>query len=621
MKKFFKKSFLFLMTLCFSILALVGGASFLPVYAITSSYDVTKTTYNTTYDFDLTLYEAVLAVAKQLNCNQNTKGFDLDLFTEDYRTESTYYKDVDDYYKTHDTFYYTNVAARDVVVADLEQGILNLTTGENAKYENLKTAKPIKSINGLNEMGLGGYISTIYLDDNALEDITEDDLEFMSNLKVLSVQNNNLKTVKLNSSITKLEALNLCGNRIEKLSNVSFHSTKVESLDLSFNNILDATAGEIEELNNKLVGSNNAFLAVQGIYVEDSIIAGQKACVYNEPGALIENINVRISYSQNSECYDEFGQNIIYQDETRGLNQIETFFIPAGKLRVDFYSGNYVINKTNFNVLNDYENLANKFGSCEISVALPKLNVVLKVDGKVVESTSQDKNITVEFVVENSENITNLSAVLTKSKIYSSTNGTYDETPSSTVVLDTNGTYNCSAYVSFDGINSKEISVSVTRRDLVGIVWGVIIVVSIIILCGAAYFIVKWYREGATVAPLTEKEIYALKKRRDRKIGIEKQVFIKGFNKPKHDLVFEPDAQEDEISGNLNSADENVGAHYGEHEKDDESNRYSSGYYVNNSFDKYDEQNYSNSFEDENTEESSDEDNDDSDDEQYEYDD
>ncbi len=620
MKNVFKKSFLFLLLACFSVVALIGGVSFLPVYAITSDYDVTKTTYSTTYDFDSTLFEAVLAVAKQLNCNQNTKGFDLDLFTEDYRVESTYYKDEDDYYKTHDTFYFDNIDARDVVVDDLKLGILNLTTGENAKYDNLKTAKPIKSIKGLNEMGLGGYINTIYLDDNALESITEDDLEYMSNLKVLSIQNNNLKSVKLNSSMTRLETLNLCGNKIENLSDVSFYSTKVENLDLSFNNILNATTEEVATFNNRLSGGNKTFLAVQGLYASDEIIAGQKVCVYNMPGATVERINAKISYSANSECYNEFGQNTIYQDAEVGTKEKETFFIPAGKLRVDFYSGNYAINKTNFSSLND--NLLSKFASCEISAALPKLNFVLKVNGKVVESTSQDKDIVVEFSVENNENITNLEEVLDKSKIYCSASGSYGEDPSSALVLNANGTYNCSAYVSFDGINSKETSVSVTRKDLAGIVWGVIIIVSIIILIGAAYFILKWYREGATVAPLTEKEMYALKKRRDKKIGIEKQIFIKGFNKPKQDLTFDMEANDDMVMGDLNSGDEKVGSHYGHAEDADNSKSYQSGYYVNNNFDKYETEGNSNTFDDdgEDYDDGSDED-EDSDDGQYEYDD
>ena len=47
-----------------------------------------------------------------------------------------------------------------------------------------------------------------------------------------------------------------------------------------------------------------------------------------------------------------------------------------------------------------------------------------------------------------------------------------------------------------------------------GIVLGIVIIVIIFVVCAAMYFIGKWIRNGAEVAPLSEKELFKVNRKR-----------------------------------------------------------------------------------------------------------
>ena len=68
------------------------------------------------------------------------------------------------------------------------------------------------------------------------------------------------------------------------------------------------------------------------------------------------------------------------------------------------------------------------------------------------------------------------------------------------------GTYAVSTIVTFDGLSSSAINLTVQKNDLTGLTWVLIIVVILIGIAGALYFLLNWVRNGAVVAPLTDKE-------------------------------------------------------------------------------------------------------------------
>ena len=90
---------------------------------------------------------------------------------------------------------------------------------------------------------------------------------------------------------------------------------------------------------------------------------------------------------------------------------------------------------------------------------------------------------------------------------------------------------------------------------MTGIIIGILIVVAIFVVCGAIYFIGRWIREGAVVAPLSEKEILRLKRSREKK-GYLVDDYISKFEQPRHDdRVSDLGYSDNDLTEDLNKAD------------------------------------------------------------------
>ncbi|MBQ8761737.1 MAG: hypothetical protein IJZ26_00240, partial [Clostridia bacterium] len=186
-----------------------------------------------------------------------------------------------------------------------------------------------------------------------------------------------------------------------------------------------------------------------------------------------------------------------------------------GKIYFEFFTGSNLVDVA------AYPEFASKY----VKVPLSAPTYTLKVDGQVVTDTYQQNDISVLFAVVQNQNIPNLDDVISANgaKIYSGTEIKLSSEPQSELTVTNNGSFTLSAKVEFDGILSNAINVSVTRQNTTGIVWGVIIILFMFIIGAAVYNIVKWARSGAVVAPLSDKEIYRVKKRQERKYGRERQ--------------------------------------------------------------------------------------------------
>lgn len=529
------------------------GVNLMPARASLASPDINNNNYSSTYQMDESLYYVIKAVAKQLNFNQPLPGFDSDIFTtgyNDYQPKAEWFTEGGE--PKTDTIE-KNIEDSQLIKNDLAAGVLDLTIGEKAKYKCLqdKNLDPIKNISGLNDLALD-TIKTLILDNHQISTIKQTDFENLTNLQNLSVRNNSLESVELNSSLLKLNAVdfsgnnltqvdvsklvyyggkyptcNLSNNNIESIDGLKFStSTKLESLNLSFNKLHQLTTQQIEVLSNNVNGTKPVFLGVQAESDFDSLIAGSKIVVYNLPNSDIAELNVVASYFEGdatltkSDFYVDGQDNIIC--ETVGVEQIETLFVPAGKIRLSFYSGDTEITVENFPAL---EKLAGMFSSKVCKVALPSPTYTLTANGKVVTDTYQETDVVVDFVVStaNIPNALDVKNTENGAKIYSGFSRDYSKDVQSSLTVNSNGTFDCAAIAVFDGIESVRASVNITRKNMAGIIWGLVIIVLLFVVGGAIYYTTRWIKDGAPVAPLSQKEIFNANRRKERKYGRERQ--------------------------------------------------------------------------------------------------
>lgn len=570
-------------------------------YATTSSPDITRSTYKD-YDFDLPLFEAVFAMAKQLNCNQPLigRGFDVDLFL--LSSTPSYIEN-----GVGTTGYEENVEARNQIVNDLRVGVLDLTTGQNAKYDCLKNVSPLQSLTGLNSMSLS-FVKKLFLNNNEIASIKPTDLEQLTNLQELYLQNNKLTNFGLNTSINNLTLLNLSNNLLQtinlstlrenatvilsnndinSINDITFLSNNknLSNLDLDFNMLTNLTEQDVSFLNSKV--QNNVNIGVQGFSNAKQFTAGDLLKIYNFPTNTLQNLTVQISYFEGnsnlskSTLYNESNNNVIC---TSALSETESIYLPAGRIKIEFFSNNTKVN----------ESLYPNYSSKILDVNLPSLKYTILVNGEEKQNTYQENDFILEFYFEEDENIPNLQDILQHAKIFSNVEN-QAESENSNILISSNGTFNCSAYVLFDNIKSNTTTLQVTRRYVTGIVIGIVIIITIIVLIGAGYFIVRWYRGGAMVAPLSEKELVSVNRRKNKKDEQIKEIVIRGSGKER---LFTT-KNEDEVLDNLNSKRE-ISSYYNAHEEGDYNKQNYAGTYrsVTNNFDRYSTEEFKNNFND-----------------------
>ena len=530
--------------------------------ASVTSPEITNNT-RANFDMDNSLFRALQAIAKQLSYNKNVVGFDADLLTygyEDYEPNENW--------NMNEEPYKTWQQNRDAIVNDLKAGKLDLTVGENASYLCLQNSKleKIKDLSGLNNIDME-KIDTLIINDAQISEVKETDFENLPSLKSLTMKNCGLNSFKLNSNITKLNALdlsennltnidlstmvgvnpsiNLTSNKISNLQDINFGTVIFGKINLNFNLLSNFSNSDYQTLSAKVGDSNNLFIGVQSKNSFDSLIAGDKILVTNFGGNFVNELNLVASYyagtanSLKSDFYIDGEDNTIC--ETAGTQNIEVIYAPAGKIYFEFFGGNNLIDQLNYP----------EFKSKYVKVPLGAPNYVLKVDGQVVTDLYQQKDITVEFEVVEDSNIPNLQDVLSSggAKIYSGTNIKLSEQPQTQLVVTNNGTFSLCAKVEFDGILSKGVNLEVTRQNTTGIVWGVIAILFMFIIGTAIYNVVKWARAGAVVAPLSDKELYRVKKRQERKYGRERQSNKKPLDASLRKAWREANKPQDEILG------------------------------------------------------------------------
>ena len=577
-KIFFSVFLCFCFCLAFFIFPLSTSTKSYAEGETTTTEKITIQNCETKFNMDTTLFRVLNKLAEQItNKGKTLSGFEQDVFNV------SSHPDPDSYYQI---FVPTppaegeeanpNVESAEVILNDIKNGVLNLSTGKNAKYKCLKSIYNITDITGLNSLNLDN-IHTLILDGNSLTNIDSNDFTSMFSLTNLSVSSNKLKTVTLNDRLNNLNSVdfsnnqikkinlsllvsttgenaknpsvNLSCNEISKLSDITLPTqTKLSKLNISFNNLSNITAEEISQINNFLVDGNTANILLQGTTDFSKLFAGDEIRVYQ--GGDIENFNIKIFYAENSEFYTENSNPIC---ATSGEEQIETLKIPAGKIKVEFYSGETLISEENFQALD--KTILNKLSGENIySVPIKSLSYKAYSNNKEIKSLSSDSDIKVNLLIANIENIPNKNDILAENGVkFYFYRGAQKPTNSATIEITENGSYTYYAYATFDGIETGKIRLPISRKDLTGITWGIVIIVIVFVICAAIYFIIKWFREGAQVAPLSDKEIYRMNKRKGTLTDINNDDYIASLDAPRHDTrVSDQGYSDNTLEENLN---------------------------------------------------------------------
>lgn len=394
---------------------------------------------------------------------------------------------------------------------------LDLTIGQG-ELANWPVDNKITSLVGMEYLSLNN-LTTLKIDGHDIETIFSDDLSSLGKLETLYITNSGVKEIAFPVSVSKLNYLDLSGNELTEVNVSKCLARKGNDdsgkpyLNLSGNLIEKATritlptSYNLRELNvnfNKLDGvkatdftADKVSILLQGFKPGNDLVYGQK--IYMQDGTIKHNTggSVQNDTLTNLKAKVFFSSNSQYAATTPGAlaetNADGYITIPCGKLVLKFYQGQTeitnidVFNPTEYEVLPPSPTVKGYVGNQELLQLSSSNNITLKAELNLA-GTSLD-----EFIKTNS---------VVKMKI-----GNNSEYEAGAVKDFTNGgTYAVSTIVTFDGLSSSAINLTVQKNDLTGLTWVLIIVVILIGIAGALYFLLNWVRNGAVVAPLTDKE-------------------------------------------------------------------------------------------------------------------
>ncbi len=472
------------------------------VYADTDD-KVTYTNYYN-YELDKKLFDILLKLKNELKKDNNVLEFSTTFFTTEYATITPTTSD------------------GTAIKNDLSAGKLNLTIGENSPYECLQSLTDedkITDITGLNNIDMSG-IQTLILDGHAITSVTNTDFANLTDIRTISMNNNNLTRFEINPSIdaeivtlslrdNKLKTIDLsslapdsnvdlAGNFIENYSDITF-ARPVTSLDLAFNNITTAPA------NTSSIGCEPIFL-VQGLN-KTSFSAGDKVAVVNH-SSYVTGLSVKVNYfagdgENPASSYYTAGTTIAQSASAIGFN---TIFLPAGKLDISFSLG------VDVNIPEaDEAYLLDKY----IASRIPAPNITAKSNGQTITSYSNTSPLTFSFSLNIDQNVANLNRIVQDAVIFTGTQGS-ETAGKNAFILDTFGSKTILSYYVFDSITGEKAVVSATYSPERNTTFSIVLIIIIAIGIGTVVYMARWIKNGAPIAPLSDRERFK-ELRRQRK--------------------------------------------------------------------------------------------------------
>ena len=162
-------------------------------------------------------------------------------------------------------------------------------------------------------------------------------------------------------------------------------------------------------------------------------------------------------------------------------------------------------------------------------------------DGNIITNFESTQSMYFTFSINLNENIANYQDILSNATLYSGIGENIGE--GGQIAIEENGDYTLRSYVVFDNIQSDAVSINVSKNDYSGVTWALIIIVGIVVIIASLWFIIRWFRNGAVVAPLSDREIARLNRKKEiRESGkyysysFEKEKDLEGYDDDLVDL-------------------------------------------------------------------------------------
>ena len=367
--------------------------------------------------------------------------------------------------------------------------------------------------------------ATIILDNNNIETIEANVIKDMTTLKTLSIKNNKLKSVAIPSSIP-LHNLDLSGNKLEEidLNCLRMVGTEVAECHLENNNFSDASKIILPDLSdaansNKKAnvylsqnyltdatkadfGGHSVSLLLQGLKQSENPKYTNNTYIRVTSDALAEGfatgevkLTAKAFFRAGSAYYDAAEENLAAESDAEGK-----LVLPTGKLVIKFYNDGVEYTNGDF---------ANK--NIDVYPNAPVMRV--EVDGKLLDENPSKYKGTFKVIAMAPSADASVEIRLGSSEWQNANAWTIKD----------RGEYIVYARVTVDGLTSESAYLFIENTTSLRMTWTVIIVGGIVILGVGGYFLYNWFRNGAMVAPLSDREIAREQVRRSKKARAEEE--------------------------------------------------------------------------------------------------
>jgi hypothetical protein len=410
----------------------------------------------------------------------------------------------------------------------------------------LNPEKRIRSLSGIEYLDLKS-LRVLILDDNLIEEISFTELYAIRSVHTLSVRNNGLRLFDMGSTnvfrnldlsdnyLTEIDLrflepgawdptvttvpgytipvdfdlpgnnvgtyqfgyhkdrayVNLVLNSLSNLENLLLPSSTYVAVDLFLNGnmLVEATPASFSghTVSLLLQGFKRETLQAEenedGELIKDTWSYTEGDRIRLTGDASMPNFNAKITYRANSINKDK---PAISTDASGLLT-----FVP-GRITLTFYDGDTVLNDGFYETLN-----------FDIMPKTPTFRLTDR-EGNELTGTRHANYVKVELVTGSEDFRTFIQFEQPEPRELD-----YIE-------IRVMGSYWISGYVQYDGVTSVEAFINITLTWGEGMGWAIVAVVGAIILALGGYYGFRWYRDGAIVAPLSDKEIASMEKRRGR---------------------------------------------------------------------------------------------------------
>lgn len=402
---------------------------------------------------------------------------------------------------------------------DLGGNLSEVTYGSFKEVESLDlsyahTGYKIASLDGIEYLYFN-KLKTINLEGNGLIEVSPAHFTKMITLETIDLSDNKLETCVLSTTL-KPSSVDLSNNKLDAidLSNMKNDSTLgYATADLSVNDfdkvediVLPERTGEhpttvkLSLAQNYLTdavvsdfGGHTVSLQLQGMHVGAvRSVSNTYFRLTNDSEGAYTGLTAKLFYRSGSVYYQsdvlEPNANLVSESDQEGR-----LILQPGKMYLRFYNNGVEINDT-------------VYYSHEIDVYPKAPTMIVKVGKKQVDAKTGD-SFKKDFEVIAVTSIKN-------AKTYIAFSG--DEyQQGNTAFIKKRGTYTISAYVTYDGLQSNNATITLRNNNSTGMTWGLIIVIGVIIALVAGYTLIKWFKGGAVVSPLTDKEVRRIEKNKN----------------------------------------------------------------------------------------------------------